>query len=462
MTCAIIAHEQKALEKIFTIVKRAFDNLPKEIRPITNADNVNELKFEYRYDGLKLDSSIYVALKVRSGTVQNLHITEIAYIKNVQELNAGSKQAVPKTGRITEETTANGFNHFYDNFMESYQNENPGDMEYKAYFYSWFENSDYTLPGTIEEYSATELQLKKLYNLSDGQLLWRRWKIKELQNKMEGIGLTGEQQFKQEYPSSILEAFQSGAGNVFDTEKLEAQTPKPPLSWNEIHNLVLARQLQPDIQKDFLDRIRKLYDLGVWFWHLPTTGVDYVSGVDPSDGNGSDYGPIDIWTKKPNPEGKRLQCAQFYGKALPNELAEIAKLLCELYNKAFVGVENNMLSTILFLSQIYDNYYFESRMDERTMKRTKKIGWNTNISTRDKMLDDLLIHHTDDLLEVNSKVTQSEMKTFVRKMRPNGSYKREHADGKHDDCLFAAGIALQMALYEMPTSRLFAKKPAGF
>lgn len=460
MTCAIIAHEQKALTKIFEIVKRAYENLPLALKPITKADNVNEFVFTHRYDGVKLDSSVYVALKIRSGTVQKLHITESAYIKDRQELNSGSKQAVPKTGFITEETTANGFDQFYDLYMESHQNQRIGEMDYKTYFYAWFENPDYTLSGAIDEYEKAELELKEKFNLTDGQLLWRRWKIKELRKDSMGIGLTGEQLFKQEYPSTILEAFQSGSGNVFNAEKLESLHPKEPMRWNDIESYIMQQQLP----EEYKTKAKSLYDKGVWFWHLPEAGEDYVCGVDPSDGQGSDYGPIVIWTKKPNDtqNHKIQQCAQLYGKFLPDDLAEFIKELCEFYNRAYAGVENNMLSTILFLSKIYDNFYYETRIDEKTQKRTKKIGWNTNVQTREKMIDDFIIHFEEDLLEINSIVTLKEMKTFVRKLRPSGGYKREHADGKFDDALFSDFIAVQMSLHRRLEARAFSFKPAGY
>ena len=49
------------------------------------------------------------------------------------------------------------------------------------------------------------------------------------------------------------------------------------------------------------------------------------------------------------------------------------------------------------------------------------------------------------------------MKTFVRK--DNG--KREAADGKHDDALFAGMIGVEMRKYNRPKVRVFAQKPLG-
>jgi len=431
-TSAILGHEREAVNIIFDIVKRAYTNLPDELKPEVKTDTKKMYRFTHRFDGLSLDSSIYVALKLRSGTVQNLHVTESAYIKDRNELNAGSKQAVPITGRITEETTANGYNDFFDFYTDSDQNPDPTPLDYRTYFYAWFENSEYQLPGEISEYTKDELKIKQDFPfISDQQLLWRRWKMKELRMDSVGVGLSGTQLFKQEYPSTKAEAFQSGAGNVFDGAMIDAVKPA---------KLLLGAALD-------------LVKLGFKIWKDKEPGHEYVVGVDPSGGDGSDFAGIDVWDKD-----TLEQVAQYYGKIRPDELAEITKIAAVYYNEAFVGVENNMLSTILFLIKIYTNYFFTTRIDERTRKRTKKVGWNTNTKTRNVMIDDFIIAFEESTLKINSTITLRDMKTFVKK--ENG--KREHADGKHDDALFAGMIALQMRKHWKPAARVWATKPTGF
>lgn len=458
MSCAVIAHEREAVNKIFQIVKRGHENLPDVLKPKAKYNTKQELLFESRFDGLPLDSGIYVALKIRSGTVQNLHITEIAFIKDYQELKAGSKQAVPLTGRISEETTGNGFGEYYDDYMLALDNKNPGEMDYRAHFYPWVVNPEYTLPGILEDKTPEELEIiriaKELHKIdvTDGQLLWRRWKKKDLAQNQVGAGLSGEQLFKQEYPLTVMEAFQSGAGNVFDAEKIEQVNPLEPLTKDQaLASLALE---YPDNQA-IIANYTKLHNQGVKFWHLPEPGKTYVSGTDPSDGAGADFAGMDIWDDVVEVNNKVRQCAQYYGKLRPDELAQLAADLSNFYNNAYAGIENNMLSTVLFLSKIYDNYYFETRQDEKTLKRTKKLGWNTNSKTRDIMIDDYMIMFDEDNLEINSKITLGEMKTFVKK--DNG--KREHADGKNDDALFAGFIAIQMRKLKRQKARTFSNNP---
>lgn len=414
---AIIAHEREAVNKIFEIVKRAYENLPAWLKPVTNTDTKQAYRFVQDYKGRQLDSEIYVAMKLRSTTVQWLHISEAAYIKDKQELEAGTKQAVPKSGRISEETTGNGFDEFFDSYTQAKRDFTGDPMQYKTYFYAWHELEEYALPGTIEERTAEENHLDRLvlaeygYHLSDEQLLWRRWKMRDLTQKSNKLGLSPSQLFKQEYPSVTLEAFQSGAGSVFDPNKLE-------------QIITSDGKTSPALP-------------GVHIWVEPEAGHDYLVACDPSDG-GQDYGVIDVW------DADTLeQCAQFHGKLRPDELAEKIAEIARAYNNAFTGVENNMLSTVLFLSKIYDNLFYTEIVGERFNKPTKKLGYTTSTKTRDLMIDDYLIAFDEGSLVIHSPITVDEMRTFVRK--DNG--KREHADGKHDDALFAAMIMLQIRKY---------------
>lgn len=454
----IIAHDRETLVKIFQIVKRAYENMPEQLKPETQYDTRNEYKFLKRFDGVKLDNELFVALKVRGTTVPRLHVSEAAHVKDRDELKMGAKQAVPKDGRITEETTGNGMNEFYDDVMQAIEKERSGNMtpqDYKVCFYAWFENPEYTLMGELPEPNiakyGNEEELRAKYNLTDGQLLWRRWKLDEFRTSTEHTaGLNVFQRFKQEYPATLLEAFQSGMGNIFDLEKLMDMEASKPKTIYE-----LPEDMNPDLKTKFINLI---VDKEVRVWHLPQAGRKYIIGVDPSDGEGSDNTDIDVWEVPLLPTDRLIQVAQYYGKIRPDHGAQLGKEMAEAYNDAFIGPENNMLSYVLFLSKIYDNYFMEVKIDKKTLKRTTTLGWSTNGATRDPMIDDFIALFEDDMLEINSAITIQEMKTFVKK--ENG--KREHADGKHDDSLISGMIALQLRKYEPRRSRVFTEKPSGF
>jgi hypothetical protein len=444
-SAAIIAHDRSTLDKIFMIVKRAYDNLPDSIKPYTRQDTLRSYRFEKTYDGQPLDSSIYVDMKIRGTTVQALHISERAYIEGdkSRELEAGSKQAVPSFGRITEESTANGFNEYYDAFTDEETDSLTPQLEYLNLFYAWHEDPQYRLPGAPFERTEEDNKLDKQvfdaygYHLDDEQIRWYNWKEKELvkaaRESDDKVGLTGRQLMKQEYPSTMLEAFQSGQGNVFDSAILQTYTPAP--------------------FKEIIDS-KEVPGQKIKVIHSPEPGKFYGLGCDPSDGSGDPAG-IAIWDEN------YRKVAEWHGLLRPDNLAKLVKEMAEMYNTAFAGVENNMLSTILFLSKIYNNYYSTVTVDERRQRRTKKMGWTTTGKSRDVMIDEFIMHFEEETLRDLTAQSLKEMQTFV--ITEGG--KREHAVGKHDDMLFADFIACQMVKMKKQSKtqeRVYAEKPAGF
>ena len=474
MTCAILAEKESKLEEYFEIARLAFEYLPTEIKPRTKTDTTRMYRFLYRFDGMRLDSKIYVAMDTRGGTPLRLHITEAAYHPDRQKLKSGSFQSVPKTGRISEETTGNGYNDFYDDCEEDRANAKPGPQDYRVFFYSWIENPEYMLPGELEEKTRKEWGIMQVayerYGIiiTDEQLIWRRWKMKELSSKQDksdtGTKLTGEQLFMQEYPLTYEEAFQSGASNIFDQDRVGKLVARPSLKIEEIEakyrvNWDARTDEEKKILTELIEGARQLLKLGVWIWHMPDPRKQYVIGTDPSDGNGADSGSSNCWEFELENPTVRRQAAQFYGKVHPDELAQITAQMGKFYCNAYVGVENNMLTTIMFLSKIYDNYYYERKIDEKTAKRTKKLGFSTNTLTRDVIIDGFVIGFDDDAYEINSPITIREMKVFIKNSKTG---KREHAPGRHDDSLFADFIAQHMVQYYPRKSRSLPDKPAGF
>ena len=111
MSCGIVADQAKRLPSYFGIAKLAFDYFPDKIRPKTKTDTKYMYEFTHRFDGDPLDSSIYVAMDVGWYGAAASHNGK-RLIADRQKLKASSKQAVPITGWISEETTGNGYNEF--------------------------------------------------------------------------------------------------------------------------------------------------------------------------------------------------------------------------------------------------------------------------------------------------------------------------------------------------------------
>src|SRR5205823_106782 len=110
---AILAHEKQKVQVLFEIVKRAYVNMPDALKPRVSMDNINALYFP------DLDSKIYVTMDTRSEMVHNLHVSEVAFIKNAEDRMAATLESVPKGGTVTFESTANGTSgYFHDEYND--------------------------------------------------------------------------------------------------------------------------------------------------------------------------------------------------------------------------------------------------------------------------------------------------------------------------------------------------------
>ena len=423
ITVATIAHEKGKTEDIFRIAKFAWDNLPSEFRKLYGVkyDNVRELYFG------NTGSRYYVDLDTRSGTVNDLHVSELSKVKNIEELFAGSLETVPKDGCITFETTANGLNKAHDIWQSAVEGKN----EFKAHFYNWTWDEDYWETPPLdnmwrEHYKELAkkyhliLNIQEQHKLSDAQFYWYYLKATRL-----------EERTKQEYPTVPEEAFLSSSVSVFDLYEV-----------NQLKGANVLKTL-----------------FGANVYKESEVGHKYVIGCDTAEGVGNDRTAIAVWDLTDSE--KREQVAVFSDDSIrPDQTADLLDSLGRIYNDAFIIPERNSsgLTTVLKLKEKnYPNLYVNMTIDKKTNKSKNEYGWRTTSSNRDVMVDDFVELFEQGKLVVNSQRTIQEMKTFVRK--DNG--RREHDEGYHDDSLFADFLAMQGGKYNRST-RVFSNKAKGF
>lgn len=223
--CGIVAQDKDAAEVIFRDkVKFAYDNLPDEIRsrmPLAK-DSASELLFAHN------NSSIRVATSMRSGTIHRLHVSEFGkicaqYPNKAREVVTGSIPAVPSSGILVVESTAEGAEgHFYKMVQESLKLQQSGkklnEKEYRMHFYAWYEAPDYVLnpAGVVisekDHDYFDELEAELGIELRPEQRAW--WVV------TRDTDFSGDNELMwQEYPSSPKEAFQqSGEGRYYSNQ----------------------------------------------------------------------------------------------------------------------------------------------------------------------------------------------------------------------------------------------------
>jgi hypothetical protein len=212
----ILAHEQDATNNIFNMAERFYDKCEPSLRPHAGAANAKELHFDV------LDSGIHVGTAGtkgvgRSQTIQFFHGSEVAYWPFAETHATGVMQAIPDmpgTEAWLESTAAGRGNYFHTQAEKARK----GESDFELIFVPWFWQAEYSKPVPDNfRASEEELKLAKQFNLTDGQLVWRRSKIAELEMDSEfGVtALTGADRFRCEYPNTFDEAFDAAIPGAY-------------------------------------------------------------------------------------------------------------------------------------------------------------------------------------------------------------------------------------------------------
>ncbi|CDN87340.1 Putative terminase large subunit protein [Hydrogenophaga intermedia] len=222
--CGIVAQDKEAAESIFRgKVKYAYEHLPEQLRAMFPLSKSTATELEFAHNG----ASIRVATSMRSGTIHRLHVSEMGkiaakYPEKAKEVMTGSIPAVPKSGVIVIESTAEGQDGYFFDLVERAKAlqelaQRLGVKDWRLHFFAWWEDPNYT---TDDEVVITEAMAEYFLHvegiigrpLTEGQ---KAWYVTTLANDF-----AGEQPLMwQEYPSFPAEAFQvSTEGAYYATQ----------------------------------------------------------------------------------------------------------------------------------------------------------------------------------------------------------------------------------------------------
>ena len=430
----IMAHIEDSTTLLFNMSKLFLDELPTEVIPMVKSNNKQELLFENPTNdintkkenpGLKSNMRMITAKGKsagRGGTIQYLHISELAFMPSPKETMLGVMQSVPNTSNsiVIVESTANGIG---DYFYELYTNAKKGLNDFIPIFFAWFEHEDYQIPleeGEKLELTDEEIELQLAYNLSPEQIKWRRWSIR---NNCNG----DEELFKQEYPSNDNEAFLSSGRPVFNHNKCEYYK-------NNKCKIPLKKGNLIEVNKRVQFNSSKKGYLSIW--EFPIDGQEYIISVDTAEGlKHGDYSCADVLNRR-----TKEQAAQFHGHIDPDLFAKEIEMLARFYNRALVVPELNNTSGGSFLSSlkpIYKNIYKrKENVDSVTNKTIQEYGWRTMQNNRKLIIDNLIRMFRDDLIKINCKETIEEFITFVY----DDKGKPQAQSMEHDDRVMSLAI----------------------
>lgn len=434
--CMLVAHTDEATRNIFAMIRRFYENLPPQIRPMQRASNAQELTFDRptRYKGKAkgLGSSIRCATAGgegigRSFTLKALHLSEFAWWPGDKlETLSGLLQAVPDEAGtlVVIESTAKGFDEFKKQWDNAVSNQKAGIEGFIPVFFAWHEMKEYRrrVPPGFQR-TAEEEQLAETFGLCDEQLAWRRWCI--------AINCGGDiDKFHQEYPATPDEAFISTGRCAFDKKALVLRREQVRTeSWEygvfriqyAITGKIESCQWHPEEGGPI--RIRK----------MPEQGVPYVLGGDTA-GTGSDKFAAHVLD---NRTGE--QVAVLHHQFGERMFAEQMYCLGMYFNTALIGVEINY-STYpeMLLEELgYPRLYVRQRLDNFTGKMVDAFGFETTTRSRPVVIDGLKDVAKQALETITDYDTLGEMLTFVY----DEKWKPQAENGEHDDLVMSLAIA---------------------
>lgn len=353
--CVCVSHESEATKRLFRKVLNFIKRLPFELPLDTSRTDmiVNKLNGSVFYIGTAGSRAFG-----QGDTIHNLHLSELSRYSDPERIVKNIIPAVPDTGKIIKETTANGFGNYH---QKEWAKEKSGIGAFDPFFSGWNRTREYAIEPTQNlAWTVEEKALIELYRLTPGQINWRRMKIRELGSI---------DSFKEQYPINDLEAFISSGASAFNKESLgwyyENVCREP------IFQGVFDESASPRLQEDPKGYLKQ--------WEKPLPNSQYFIAADV--GKSGDYSAASVWHW-----GRNEQVITVNGHFEPDEFGRILYKLGAMYNYATIIPENNgigagVVATLRVLD--YPNVYSEKTLqDTHGNLDVISFGFNTNTKTR--------------------------------------------------------------------------------
>lgn len=427
--CGIMSHRKDHVSKLFDIVRNAYDLFKRDwgeyYQPKEAFNNANELAWS------DTKASLSVAMDFQGRTVMSLHISEAHFIPTERIVN--SLQAVPDTGEVTLETTPNGRGGYFFKIWQDWK-KNGINAAYHGFFVPWQEHYPETpekyIPPPNTQWTSEELALKRLYNLEDYHLWWRRRIIVEKCDNDESF-------FDTHYPTDDETCWLAGSFKVFKKDVLLRQS-KFVREPGALGNIVIdGKKIKFE---DDTDGFWRIYD-------FPKVNLTYSLGVDTSTGSGLDPAVICILC---NESGE--QVARYSGMVDTELLADEIFKGAQYYNRGYVNPEinNTGLAVMNVLVPKYSHIYRREEYDSPTKKYVKKFGFYTSSKTKSFIISNLKVALKEGTVKVRDQTTFDELTTFIHKVekKPDGrlvlTAQQEAEVGCFDDEVIALALANEM------------------
>ena len=435
----VCSADTDATDKVFKMASLFQAEIPEELKRPTEYSNRKEIVYSAPHRSQFLCQTSGKDVLGRGGLTHYLHATEFAFWNKAKEQFGGAAQEIPDDPEtiIAIESTANGTGGaFYDMYVDAVERwKHTKSLDgYIPVFLPWFIFDVYRrTPPDYWQPTAEELEIQQKFNLDVEQLYWRHWAI---ENKCQG----DLRLFKQEYPATWLEAFQTTGHPVFTPGMIEFQE-------SHIRNDYKAGLFDPRSGK-FEERTGMPY--GWKYLDVPGSashaiGCDtkeYTLSDKKDEKSERDYDGTVVLERKFN---RRRVKAKWFGRAPGNELGYQLIGAGKHFNMAYIAVEipKGVVELKTLVDAGYPNLYKQKTKETQdSPEDTDELGFRTTPVTRPYLINDLISHMQTNGIIVQFQDILDQMKTFIW----DKDGKPRHMPGKHDDDIFGLALALQADL----------------
>ncbi len=429
----VIAHEIPASQNLLAMTRRYWDTYPLKRLYTPKSLSKNDIGWVETGSNIKVATAGNKGVG-RSSTIHFLHASELGFWPEPEIAMLALRQAIPNVpgSVIILESTANGVGNY---FHREWKAAVDGESEFKALFLPWWEHHEYRashigLPfKTMGRLDSEEKVLRRM-GLSDDQLVWRRWAVRNLAG-------SDVRRFDQEYPSTPEHAFLASGSNIFPAAALK-ETYMPEGGYR---GFLMREGDRVDFQPH--------EDGNLTVFKAPSSDSDfgrYIVAGDPTHTTRGDYAVAQVLNRR-NME----QVAVWRGRIDPASFGEELYKLGVYYNEALVTseIEGPGYATIgKLLGMNYPNLYRRARPDSTPGKVTGDLhGWSTTVRSKHLAIGWLLKAVVDNSLVLHHSKTYDEMGNYVSS--ENGGYENA-AEEAHDDTVMAMAIAVTCHILDGP------------
>jgi hypothetical protein len=408
-TSVIMAHDEFTTGRLLHRAQILYDSIPAQAKPVQDHSSTYEKRFP-DINSVMYISTARAAVAGRGEPIHNLLLSEAAFYQQGtrERIIIPALQRVPPDGSVVIESTPNGEDEL---FYEEVQKCLNGQSTFKLHVVYWWDNPDNFLSADSPavhpddrgdlEYTSEEMVFIINYGCTEGNIRWRRWKIRE----------AGEL-FFQEHLEDLNTCFLVTGASFYPTEPLlrlhDGCYPAPHIGPAES---------------------------AVWF--PPEERGIYVMGIDPGQGKLTET-VCSVWRWFPPPigddpaRGPRLE-ARLSGIFEAAENWPPIQELANWYNHALIDPEaNGHGQGLVREARNYPNLYW--REDIVSGQKTMVIGWLSTPKTKPYMMQ--TIKRYLPTLECYDIVLVKQLRGF--RDLGEGKYLKTTMDDHHD----AAGLAL--------------------